>query len=308
MKYVVPKSYVELYSGHVPPSDDGMTGPGDKGDGKLHGEDALFKELFNSEDNAEAEEEDQHFSVEVTHVPDGKDLELLDDFEEELDYEPSEVGNSDDPGGDGAHPSQNTVMIDGDCQPPEMTCLMFSVGLTNNQAATVKRGLQDVVLYLQLHGFPVFRFHADKGEFYNHQLRGWLRDQGIFGTWSEPGVPQSNGHAESSVKWVKDSIRTYLQGASLPVRLWPTAAEAACAAQRAKVLGWRTYLAAPYGSVVHLRKKAFDKTGPLKREQTLESKWHKGRYVGLSTILNHGHLVYVPPTADEKEKFSTRCM
>eukprot|EP00439_Symbiodinium_sp_Y106_P020681 s9476_g2.t1 len=162
MKYVVPKSYVELYSGHVPPSDDGMTGPGDKGDGKLHGEDELFKELFNSEDNAEAEEEDQHFSVEVTYVPDGKDLELLDDFEEELDYEPSEVGNSDEPGGDGAHPSQNTVMIDGDCQPPEMTCLMFSVGLTNNQAVTVKRGLQDVVLYLQLHGFPVFRFHADK--------------------------------------------------------------------------------------------------------------------------------------------------
>ncbi|CAE7271935.1 unnamed protein product, partial [Symbiodinium sp. CCMP2456] len=170
----------------------------------------------------------------------------------------------------------------------------------HHQSARVPGG---IVLYLQRHGFPIFRFHADKGEFYNHRLRGWLRDQGIYGTWSEPGVPQSNGHAESTVKWVKDSIRTYLKSASLPTKLWPTAAEAACAMQRSRVLGWKSYLAAPYGSVVHLRRKPFDKYGPLKREQTLESKWHSGRYVGLSTILQRGHLVYIPEEGEEKEKF-----
>ena len=150
---------------------------------------------------------------------------------------------------------------------------------------------------------PVYRFHSDKGEFYNHQFRSWLREMGIFGTWSEPSVPQSNGHAESTVRWVKDRTRTLLQAAKLPVKLWPVAASMAAAEQRAKVLNWRTKLAAPFGAKVHLRKKAFDKYGPLRREQGLDSKWLVGRYVGLSTIVHNGHVVYVPEEGEEKERF-----
>ena len=121
-----------------------------------------------------------------------------------------------------------------DCEPPEMTYLVFDVAHPNNQSSTVKNALQDVVLYLQMHGLPVYRFHADKGEFYNHKFRAWLRDQGIMGTWSEPSVPQSNGHAESTVRWLKDRTRTLLRSAGLPVRLWPVALSAAAAEQRAK--------------------------------------------------------------------------
>ena len=77
----------------------------------------------------------------------------------------------------------------------------------------------------------------------------------------------------------------------------------AAAEQRAKVLNWRSCLAAPFGAPVHLRKKAFDKAGPLRREHGLESKWLVGKYVGLSTIVHRGHLVYVEAMGDEKEKF-----
>ena len=195
------------------------------------------------------------------------------------------------------------VMKGGDCEPPEMTYLLFGTALSNNQSSTVRRALQDIVLYLQMHGFPIYRFHSDKGEFYNHQFRGWLRDQGVYGTWSEPGVPQSNGHAESSVRWLKDRTRTLLRASGLPVRLWPVAAAMAASEQQAQVLNWKTLLVAPFGAPVHLKKKAFDKAGPLRREQGLESKWQVGKYVGLSTIVHHGHLVYVEATADEKEKF-----
>ena len=80
------------------------------------------------------------------------------------------------------------VMRGGDCEPPEMTYLMFGTALANNQSSTVREALQNVVLYLQMHGLPVYRFHSDKGEFYNHQFRTWLRDQGVYGTWSEPSV------------------------------------------------------------------------------------------------------------------------
>ena len=145
--------------------------------------------------------------------------------------------------------------------------------------------------------------HADKGEFFNHGLRNWLREQGVYATWSEVGVPQGNGRAESTVRWLKDRIRTLLSGAGLPTRLWPAAAAAAGAQQRARVLNWRSCLAAPFGATVHLKRKAFDRDGPQRREHALESKWTTGVYMGLSTILHHGHLVFIPAAGDEREKF-----
>ncbi|CAE7691320.1 GIP [Symbiodinium sp. CCMP2592] len=167
----------------------------------------------------------------------------------------------------------------------------------------VKAALQDVTLYLEAHGLPVYRLHADKGETYNHTIRSWLRDQGIRATWSEPGVPQGNGQAETSVRWIKDRARTLLMASGLPVRLWPTAVEAATACQRARVLGWKQKMLVPYGSVVHVKQKAFDSSGPRRRERAFESKWFRGIYVGLSNILDNGHVIYVPGTKDTKEKF-----
>eukprot|EP00439_Symbiodinium_sp_Y106_P075260 s873_g14.t2 len=77
----------------------------------------------------------------------------------------------------------------------------------------------------------------------------------------------------------------------------------AAAEQRAKVLNWKSSLVAPFGAPVHIKKKAFDKAGPLRREHGLESKWLVGKYVGLSTIVHKGHLVYVEESEEEKEKF-----
>ncbi|CAE7413169.1 unnamed protein product [Symbiodinium sp. CCMP2592] len=229
--------------------------------------------------------------------------------EDQLDYELSEPGGPEDEGreqdgDDHEEPGgQDAVMMGGECHPPEMTFLTFAVALPHNQSSSVKRALQDIVLYLQMHGFPVYRFHGDKGEFFNHQFRSWLRDQGVFGTWSEPSVPQSNGHAESTVRWIKDRTRTFLRAASLQVRLWPVAAAMVAAEQRGKVLGWQPRLAAPFGAPVYIRKKAFDKAGPLRRERGLESKWMVGKYMGLSTIVHNGHLVYVEAQEGEREKF-----
>ena len=190
-----------------------------------------------------------------------------------------------------------------DCERPESTHLLFAKALPTNGSNVVKAAIQDIVLYLQARGLPVFRLHADKGETFNHSVRGWLRDQGIRATWSEPGIPQGNGQAESSVRWVKDKARTLLIGSRLPTRLWPTAVEAATAIQRAKVLNWRSKLVAPYGAVVHVKQKAFDSSGPRRRERAFETKWIRGHYVGLSGILDNGHVVFVPGSDGHKEKF-----
>ena len=60
---------------------------------------------------------------------------------------------------------------------------------------------------------------------------------------------------------------------------------------------------APYGAPVVIKQKVVDSSGPRRRERAFESKWARGRYVGLSGVLDRGHLVYLPPDGDRKEKF-----
>ena len=172
--------------------------------------------------------------------------------EEESQYEPSDHETEEDDLQGGADKNQSVPMQNGDCEAPAITYLTFATALPNG---TVRHAVQDIVLYLQMHGRPVYRFHSDKGKFYNHEFRSWLREMGIVGTLSEPSVPQSKGHAESTVRWIKDRTRALLRAASLPVKLWPVAASMAAAEQRSRVLNWKSKLAAPFGAKVHLRKK-----------------------------------------------------
>ena len=313
-KYLVPKAFVEAFSGKAPPPDDGV--PKHKVEEEPTIEDVpkvlvpdeeedLFGDIFNDD----AADKKCLQAAEVAIFPDGEDALEARDLDVEEDYSPSEVDVGEDEVAEATNPDEvrdrpgDVTKQEGDCVSPECTYLTFAVALPNNQSRTIRGGLQDIVLYLQMHGLPVYRFHADKGEFYNHLFRAWLREQGVVGTWSEPSMPQSNGHAESTVKWIKGRARTLLQAAKLPVRLWPMAAATAAAEQRARVLGWQSYLAAPFGATVHLRKKPFDKYGPLRREHGMESKWTTGRYVGISSIVHKGHVVYLPADGEEKEKF-----
>ena len=253
----------------------------------------------------------------VEEVPDHTNV--LDDVSD-VEYEPSEPENNPDPespnyicvqdlepeaeeekGEDKRRP--HPVMNYGDCEPPEQTSLIFAVGLRDNKGATVKSALQDITLYLGSHGLPVYRFHADKGEFFNHSLRDWLRAQGIRGTWGEPGIPQTNGRAEGAVRWVKDRIRTLLLSAKVSTKLWPLAAETAAAEQRSRVLGWSSMLAAPFGAPVYVKKRPFKAQGPRLRADTFEAKWVKGKYMGLSGLLNRGHVIYVEKAEGETESF-----
>ncbi|OLP92560.1 Retrovirus-related Pol polyprotein from transposon TNT 1-94 [Symbiodinium microadriaticum] len=259
--------YLKLYSGREPPDKHGE----EEEPGITQDAEDGFEDLF-ADKPVEAKEADAE-EVEVHRIPEALDKDLAELPSDVEEYEPS-------------LPEEEAVSKEEEEAEPDAGAID-----------------QDVVLYLEDHGFPIYRFHADKGEFYNHHFRSWLRERGILGTWSEPGVPQTNAQAETTVRWIKDRTRTLLRSAMLPAKLWPAAASAAAAQQRAKVLGWKSLLAAPFGATVHIRKKAFDKSGPLRREQAMESKWIQGKYAWLSTILHHGHLVYVPPNGDEKEKF-----
>ncbi|CAE6952631.1 Papst2 [Symbiodinium sp. CCMP2592] len=235
-----------------------------------------------------------------------KQREILKDYECS-EYEPSLPGDGEDPLPDEDRPDRGEPDSEGglrpDCEPPESTVLMFAKALKTNAGTEVKSAIQDIVLYLDAHGLPTYRFHADRGECFSHSIRGWLRDRHIKASWSEAGVPQGNGRAEAAVRWVKDRTRTLLLGSSLPTTLWPTAAETAVAQQRARVLGWKSKLIAPYGAAVLVKEKAFDAQGPRRRDKAFETKWIRGHYVGLSSLLEGGHVVHVPESEAKKGHF-----
>ena len=91
---------------------------------------------------------------------------------EESVYAPTEPGEPSDDGGlevqeEGADKGPAAM---GDCEPPEAVALLFARALKDNSAISVKRALQDIVLYSESHGLPVYRLHADHGETFNHDV------------------------------------------------------------------------------------------------------------------------------------------
>ncbi|CAE7875432.1 unnamed protein product [Symbiodinium sp. KB8] len=152
-KYMVPKQYLQLYTGRKPPDDDGLEGSPEEAGAEDTGAGAGLEDLF--EDILVVGPED-HDVVEVYQIPEAPSGELDAELEEEIEDEPVLQDEGDDilsPEGEEQPTSRvDTVMQGGDCTPPEMTYLTFAVGLPNNQSATIKYALQDVVLYLNYHG------------------------------------------------------------------------------------------------------------------------------------------------------------
>ena len=181
---------------------------------------------------------------------------------------------------------------------PELVNLIFSCGLKDDKATTVLEAVQDVVLYCRSLSIPILRFHSDRGmEFRARATRQWLKNEGIRVTSSEPGVHQTNGTAESTIRWLKQRARTLLLAAGLPQHLWASAMNAAASMQRADVLGFEPKFAAPYGAKVMVRKRHME--GP--KQEDLAPKWVAGTYVGLSESVSRGHLVFIKD--DEGERF-----
>ena len=191
-----------------------------------------------------------------------------------------------------------------DLSPPKITRMLFSIPIPDAKSATIKEALQDVLLYLRTHNVPVLRFHSDRASvFMARDTRQMLKGWGLRVTTSEGATPQTNGVAESGVKWVKQRIRALLIGSGLPLRLWRSAADTSCVLQRAALTGMESKLAAPFGSTVHVRKRPYTGAGTTAKPDSLRSQWVKGRYLGLSSTLNSGHVIYIPPEDGQPETF-----
>ena len=246
-------------------------------------------------DPGEAEElappKEEDFDYEDPATSRHHDVEEPADDEEEADHGEEGTGMS-------AKEHEDEIDVTG----PDLVNLIFASGLHDNRGTTVLEAIQDVVLYCSSLNIPIVRFHCDRGmEFYARSTRQWIKNQGIRFTTSEGGLHQQNGIVENAVKFVKQRTRTVLLGAKLPQRVWPQAASAAAAIQRAAALGMETRLAAPFGARVLIRKREYGGVAEPGKPDDLAPRWIEGHYLGLSETLRRGHIVYV--NNDDGEKF-----
>ncbi|CAE7442396.1 ycf43, partial [Symbiodinium sp. CCMP2456] len=150
-KYLVPKQFIEEYTGKPLPAEV----PKDPGPEPLpltEEQQCDMDELFGDSEAKGILQLDAP-QVEVIGNVTGEHSGWTHD-EDAGDYEPSEPPGEEEPVEEEQVEEEgtgdlNVVMQSGDCKPPEMTFLTFAVALPNNQSGTVKRGVQDMVLYLQ---------------------------------------------------------------------------------------------------------------------------------------------------------------
>ena len=226
----------------------------------------------------------------IAKLLDGQEVHEINDAGEDKEDSDEDLGEAPEKKAGG-----NPQMREGDTEAPKSTYLVFATPLTTGTSAEILEALQDVITYLRHHNLPVLRHHSDKASaFQGKAIRMYLKNQSIRVTTSEPGIPQSNGAIEQTVRWVKQRARTLLGAAGVSKKLWPQAAATAAAMQRAQTLGFLTKLVAPFGTRVMVKKRHYD-VDPKEKKKTKDSsgvKWEEGRYVGLSDYVQGGHLIY----------------
>ena len=102
--------------------------------------------------------------------------------------------------------------------------MYLSSPLRSRTSRDVLAAVQDMYLRLKSSGYPIVRVHADRArELRCEPLKRWLWSRGTFTTFTEGQAPQSNGRAESAVRYCKTQTKRLLQAAGFSRKLWPLA-------------------------------------------------------------------------------------
>ena len=126
-------------------------------------------------------------------------------------------------------------------------------------------------------------------------MKRWLRARGTFTTYTEGQSPQSNGRAESAVRYAKSQTKRLLKTANLDVKLWPLALRYSMWSQMQAQL-YPSKELIPFGTRVHVKRKVYG----VGNKYDLESRWAVGYYLGPSADVNEGSVILM-----EKGSFIT---
>ena len=151
----------------------------------------------------------------------------------------------------------------------------------------VLAAVQDLYLRLKAQGCPVVRVHSDRArQLRCEPLKRWLNARGRYTTYTEGQSPQSNGRAESAVRYVKSHVKRLLTMASLDASMWPMALQYAVWSQMQRQLYPNKQLI-PFGTPVHVKRKVYG----VGNKYDLESRWEVGHYLGPSRDVNEGSVI-----------------
>ncbi|CAE7521159.1 RE2 [Symbiodinium sp. CCMP2592] len=185
----------------------------------------------------------------------------------------------------------------------ETKTLFLGVPLRSKHGPAVMAQIQALVCRLESAGFPVHRYFSDRAkELRSHDLVRWLRDKGIYASFTAGEDPQGN-KAELGVQHLKQGVRKLLQASGLSSSFWPLALlhtsnrnfHELCAA-----LGQPRPAMLNFGAPVEARKRL--KSGHKKH---WEPRTVPGRYLGQAPDCTGGHLVLVGKNLSDQKVLLT---
>ena len=174
----------------------------------------------------------------------------------------------------------------------------LSAPLRSRTTRDVLAAVQDLYLRLRALGYPIVRVHADRArELRCDPLKRWLLSRGTYTTYTEGQSPQSNGCAESAVRYCKTQTKRLLQARGFSRKLWPLALRYATWSQMQKQI-YPDQALMPFGARVHVKKKTYG----VGNRYDLDSRWGTGYYVGPNADVSGGSVGMM-----EKGNFITTC-
>ncbi|CAE7202161.1 GIP [Symbiodinium sp. CCMP2592] len=168
--------------------------------------------------------------------------------------------------------------------PVDQVMLRYCIPLRTKTGVEVTEAVQRMILEIN-QKYPVLSLHHDPGtEFSASALSRWLSEHKVRVQHSLPTDKRGNGLSERTVGWVKSRIRTLLNGAQLPIELWPLAARWAVSKHNALVTG--DFDIPAFGQkVLHRVKRPADGT------KQLMERWIEARYAAPHRSIPDGHVL-----------------
>ena len=152
-----------------------------------------------------------------------------------------------------------------DAKRREVRTLTFAVPLASRKAPDVVEATAKIMTRIRALQVPIIRVHTDRAkEFVGGIFKNFIRDKGIYQTYTSGDEPTGNARTERAIGWLKERARVMLRAAGVGMEKWPLAIrQAAEETLRAQLrnLGIPTLPLLRFGAKVLIRRKTWHRRG-----------------------------------------------
>ncbi|CAE7383374.1 RE1, partial [Symbiodinium sp. KB8] len=179
-------------------------------------------------------------------------------------------------------------------EPIETKTIYLARPMRRRTTSATLLAAKEMMVQLRQNGLYVNAIHTDRArEFGSRNFKAWIGECGVRHTRTAGGDPAGNSTAELGVKWLKSRVRALLRSGGAGATEWPMAVNHAVMGLWSKAFPsspWTSPPAAPFGSEVWFRAKAYKGTKEKAKDPT-DVRWKRGFYRGPATDVSRGHLL-----------------